>query len=104
MNTPGSRDRWGQGSYSQGDFFPRLPSQMQDGSQNSIYGNMSDTTNQEITTVPYEPDPFLGVPSRPFYTHSVANSVESIATIVDEKANSPLNKVMASVSPTFSST
>lgn len=45
------------------------------------------------------PDPFLdAAPTRPFGAHSRASSVESIASIVDEKQNSPLNKAIASVS------
>jgi alpha-1,3-glucan synthase len=45
-------------------------------------------------------DPFLSsTPSanRPFGLHSRASSVESIASIVDEKADSPLNKAIATV-------
>ncbi|KZO95858.1 glycosyltransferase family 5 protein [Calocera viscosa TUFC12733] len=45
-------------------------------------------------------DPFLqpdGVqPNRPFGAHSRVSSVESIASIIDEKANSPLNKAIDS--------
>ncbi|KIJ57158.1 glycosyltransferase family 5 protein [Sphaerobolus stellatus SS14] len=45
-------------------------------------------------------DPFLTpsgtvAPSRPFTAHSRASSRESIASIVDEKADSPLNKAIA---------
>jgi hypothetical protein len=47
-------------------------------------------------------DPFLDpnstlMPNQPFGSHSRVSSVESIASIVDEKSNPPLNKVMASV-------
>ena len=48
------------------------------------------------------PDPFLdaasAAPSRPFGGHSRVQSMESISSIVDEKASSPLNKAIASVS------
>jgi alpha-1,3-glucan synthase len=102
VNTPGSPDQWSPGSFSQGNSFLHTPPQMQDGDQNSIFSNTSDTANGAITRVPgCAPDAFLGVPFRPFYAHSAATSMESIASIVDEKADSPLNKVMASVSPTF---
>lgn len=46
----------------------------------------------------HAPDPFLEAPARPFGAHSRVSSVESIASIVDEKSNSPLNKAIASVS------
>ena len=47
------------------------------------------------------PDPFLDgspAPKKPFGLHSRNTSHESIASIVDEKADSPLNKAIASVS------
>ena len=46
------------------------------------------------------PDPFLdgAAPARPFTMYSRVSSAESIASIVDEKADSPLNKAIASVS------
>ncbi|KII88464.1 glycosyltransferase family 5 protein [Plicaturopsis crispa FD-325 SS-3] len=44
----------------------------------------------------HAPDPFLEAPTRPFGAHSRISSVESISSIVDEKANSPLNKAIAS--------
>ena len=49
----------------------------------------------------HAPDPFLdeaAAPKRPFGAHSRNSSRDSIASIVDEKANSPLNKAIASVS------
>lgn len=50
----------------------------------------------------HAPDPFLdsadAAPKRPFGEHSRNSSRDSIASIVDEKANSPLNKAIASVS------
>ncbi|KAL1689446.1 glycoside hydrolase family 13 and glycosyltransferase family 5 protein [Schizophyllum commune] len=44
------------------------------------------------------PDPFLdgAAPARPFTMYSRVSSAESIASIVDEKADSPLNKAIAS--------
>lgn len=47
------------------------------------------------------PDPFTDgglVPNRPFGPHSRLSSVESIASIVEEKSDSPLNKAVTSVS------
>lgn len=45
------------------------------------------------------PDPFLQVetPQKPFGLHSRRPSSESIATLAEEKANSPLNKAVTSV-------
>jgi len=48
----------------------------------------------------HAPDPFVegsSGPSHQFGTHSHSSSVESISSIVDEKAKSPLNKPIASV-------
>ncbi|KAH7889233.1 glycoside hydrolase family 13/glycosyltransferase family 5 protein [Phlebopus sp. FC_14] len=44
----------------------------------------------------HAPDPFLEAPQRPFGMHSRKPSMESIATIAEEKTNSPLNKAIAS--------
>ena len=47
------------------------------------------------------PDPFVDgglTPNRPFGPHSRLSSVESIASIVEEKSDSPLNKAITSVS------
>jgi alpha-1,3-glucan synthase len=50
----------------------------------------------------HAPDPFTDggglVPNRPFGPHSRLSSVESIASIVEEKSDSPLNKAITSVS------
>jgi alpha-1,3-glucan synthase len=49
----------------------------------------------------HAPDPFVDgglAPSRPFGPHSRLSSVESIASIVEEKSDSPLNKAITSVS------
>jgi hypothetical protein len=69
----------------------------------SGYGNFLDKANRTIARdQKHAPDPFLDpnstlMPNRPFGSHSRVSSVESIASIVDEKSNSPLNKAMASV-------
>jgi alpha-1,3-glucan synthase len=68
------------------------------------YGGFLDKANRTIARdQKHTPDPFLDpnaalVPNRPFGAHSRVSSVESIASIVDEKPNSPLNKAIASVS------
>ncbi|KAI0703620.1 glycoside hydrolase family 13 and glycosyltransferase family 5 protein [Cytidiella melzeri] len=62
------------------------------------FGNFLERANKTIAKdQKHVPDPFLdAVPTRPFGAHSRASSVESIASIVDEKQNSPLNKAIAS--------
>jgi len=66
------------------------------------YSGFLDKANRAIARdQKHAPDPFLDpssalVPNRPFGSHSRASSVESIASIVDEKSNSPLNKAIAS--------
>ncbi|VDB82993.1 unnamed protein product [Peniophora sp. CBMAI 1063] len=61
------------------------------------FGNFLDKVNQQAAHgARNAPDPFLEAPTRPFGAHSRVSSVESIASIVDEKSNSPLNKAMAS--------
>ncbi|TFK55043.1 glycoside hydrolase family 13 and glycosyltransferase family 5 domain-containing protein [Heliocybe sulcata] len=63
------------------------------------YGKFLDRANRTIAKDQrHVPDPFLDAapPSRPFGAHSRVSSVESIASIVDEKQNSPLNKAIAS--------
>lgn len=66
------------------------------------YGNFLERANKTIARDhKHAPDPFLNpggaAPSRPFGAHSRASSVESIASIVSEKQDSPLNKAIASV-------
>jgi alpha-1,3-glucan synthase len=71
-----------------------------DPGQGQQYGNFLDKANRAIgRDQRHAPDPFLDAngPSKPFSTHHRVSSVESIASIVDEKANSPLNKAIASV-------
>lgn len=69
------------------------------------FGNFLERANKTIgRDYRNVPDPFLdpgAAPSRPFGPHSRVSSVESISSIVDEKANSPLNKAIASVCLTF---
>ncbi|KAN0123743.1 glycosyltransferase [Russula decolorans] len=61
------------------------------------FGNFLDKANRTIAKdQKHAPDPFLDAPNRPFGDHSRVSSVESIASIVDEKSNSPLNKAIAS--------
>ncbi|THG99779.1 hypothetical protein EW026_g2645 [Hermanssonia centrifuga] len=62
------------------------------------FGNFLERANRTIAKdQKHMPDPFLdAAPTRPFGAHSRVSSVESIASIVDEKANSPLNKAIAS--------
>ncbi|KAL1701405.1 glycoside hydrolase family 13 and glycosyltransferase family 5 protein [Schizophyllum commune] len=65
------------------------------------YGNFLEKANRVIgRDQRHAPDPFLDgaltAPQRPFGGHSRVSSVESISSIVDEKANSPLNKAIAS--------
>jgi alpha-1,3-glucan synthase len=66
------------------------------------YENFLSRVNKQIAKErKHVPDPFLDVqsaaPSKPFGQHSRVQSMESIASIVDEKANSPLNKAIESV-------
>jgi alpha-1,3-glucan synthase len=123
-NIPGSPGQWSQETLTPGgDPFLHAPPRIQDGNRVSIISNASDTegdysssqnrgdngqpefgsfldkANRTIAKdQKHAPDPFLETPSRPFGAHSRVSSVESIASIVDEKANSPLNKAIASVS------
>ncbi|EPQ58265.1 modular protein with glycoside hydrolase family 13 and glycosyltransferase family 5 domains [Gloeophyllum trabeum ATCC 11539] len=63
------------------------------------YSKFLDKANRTIAKDQrHVPDPFLDTapPTRPFGAHSRVSSVESIASIVDEKQNSPLNKAIAS--------
>jgi len=121
MNIPGSPGQWSQKTLTPGgDPFLHAPPRIQDGSRLSISSNTSDVESdyRASTGQPefgsfldkanrtiakdqrHAPDPFLETPSRPFGPHSRVSSVESIASIVDEKANSPLNKAIASVRTT----
>ncbi|OBZ75598.1 Cell wall alpha-1,3-glucan synthase mok13 [Grifola frondosa] len=83
-------------SDNEGDYFaPNRPTS--DARQD--FGNFLERANRTIARdQKHVPDPFLdaSAPTRPFGAHSRASSVESIASIVDEKQNSPLNKAIAS--------
>lgn len=80
-----------------GDYFSREGTSTE---SRQDFGNFLERANRTIARdQKHVPDPFLdaAAPSRPFGAHSRVSSVESIASIVDEKANSPLNKAIASV-------
>ncbi|EKM55582.1 glycosyltransferase family 5 protein [Phanerochaete carnosa HHB-10118-sp] len=81
-------------SDNEGDYF----SQNRESTDNrQEFGNFLDRANRTIARDnKHAPDPFVdAAPSRPFGAHSRVSSVESIASIVTEKADSPLNKAMA---------
>ncbi|OSX65248.1 glycosyltransferase family 5 protein [Postia placenta MAD-698-R-SB12] len=83
-------------SENEGDYFSQ-PSGNAETSQD--FGNFLERANRTIARDQrHVPDPFLdaAAPNRPFGAHSRISSVESIASIVDEKQNSPLNKAIAS--------
>jgi alpha-1,3-glucan synthase len=67
------------------------------------YGDFLARANKQIAKEKkHVGDPFMESPAsiqRPFGQNSRRSSVESIASIVEDKADSPLNKAMASVSP-----
>ena len=125
-HVPGSPGQWSQETLTPGgDPFLHAPPRIQDvnristasnasdnesdyhspshsGSRQPEFGNFLDKANRTIARdQKHAPDPFLEAPSRPFGAHSRVSSVESIASIVDEKANSPLNKAIASVSRVY---
>lgn len=126
VNIPGSPGQWSQETLTPGgDPFLQAPPRIIEGQRFSINSNLSDaegdsfSQNGANTGQPefgnfldkanrtiardqkHAPDPFLESPNRPFGPHSRVSSVESIASIVDEKANSPLNKAIASVRNTY---
>jgi alpha-1,3-glucan synthase len=89
------------------DYFSRASHAPSEASQGG-YDDFLERANRTIARDQrHMPDPFLDPsnagPSRPFGAHSRVSSVESIASIVDEKSNSPLNKAIASVSLSFDS-
>ena len=85
-------------SDNEGDYFSN---QHSPGEVRQDFGNFLERANRTIARDQKAvPDPFLDTnapPTRPFGAHSRVSSVESIASIVDEKQNSPLNKAIASV-------
>jgi len=123
MNVPGSPGQWSQEMLTSGsDPFLHAPPRIQDSSRFSISSNTLDVeSDYRANTTPtqpefsnfldkanrtiakdqrHAPDPFLEAPSQPFGTHSHVSSIESIASIMDEKANSLLNKAIALVRTT----
>lgn len=101
LNTPDDR----RGSIStdvsdnEGDYFT-TPNRASGAAPNPAYGHFLEKANRQIARdQKHAPDPFLdaAAPSRPFGAHSRVSSVESIASIVTEKQDSPLNKAIASV-------
>lgn len=83
-------------SDNEGDYFSAQPNSAD---VRQDFGNFLERANKTIARDQrHAPDPFLdAAPTRPFGSHSRVSSVESIASIVDEKQNSPLNKAIASV-------
>ncbi|KZT26358.1 glycosyltransferase family 5 protein [Neolentinus lepideus HHB14362 ss-1] len=85
-------------SDNEGDYFTHSGSETPR-EERQEYANFLDKANRTIAKDQrHVPDPFLDTapPTRPFGAHSRVSSVESIASIVDEKQNSPLNKAIAS--------
>ena len=117
-NTPGSPGQWSQDMLTPGDgarlvsdtqrsfhsgeaadgyLTPRSSEAEGTGGYNTFLERVNRTISKDQAHVP---DPFADgtlVPNRPFGAHSRVSSVESIASIVEEKSNSPLNKAIASV-------
>ncbi|KAJ8521655.1 hypothetical protein ONZ45_g1682 [Pleurotus djamor] len=98
---PGSRKASFETDTSNEDYFSshsRAPSSINETPQ--AYGDFLEKANRVIAREQKGvPDPFVDAhlaPARPFGAHSRAQSSESIASIVDEKSNSPLNKAIAS--------
>lgn len=125
VNTPGSPGQWSQDNLSQADHLMAPPllangsrkgSFETDTSNEDYFSHSRAASSANETPQAYEdfleranraiareqkgvPDPFVDatlMPNRPFGAHSRAHSSESIASIVDEKSNSPLNKAIAS--------
>ncbi|KAI0322220.1 glycoside hydrolase family 13 and glycosyltransferase family 5 domain-containing protein [Amylostereum chailletii] len=118
VSTPGSPGQWSQTTLTPGgDPFLTPPPRLMPDNRGSVvstasdaesdyftqngnrenFGSFLDKANRQIARdQKHTPDPFLEAPTRPFGAHSRISSVESISSIVDEKANSPLNKAIAS--------
>lgn len=78
----------------------RQPSAAASGSQQGYYDFLTRANKAIAREQRHVGDPFLDgskPPTRPFSTISRVSSRESIASIVDEKGDSPLNKAMDSV-------
>ncbi|KAI5123355.1 hypothetical protein M0805_001776 [Coniferiporia weirii] len=79
----------------------RVPSTLGAPSEGGGFDNFLARANKQIAKDQrHAPDPFLdsadAAPKRPFGEHSRTSSRDSIASIVDEKASSPLNRAIAS--------
>lgn len=85
-------------SDNEGDYFSQKGSAEQP-APGQNFGGFLERANKTIARdQKHAPDPFLdAAPTRPFGAHSRVSSVESIASIVTEKQDSPLNKAIASV-------
>ncbi|OCB86737.1 modular protein [Sanghuangporus baumii] len=78
----------------------RAPSTVGTPSEGGGFDNFLTKVNKQIAKDHrHAPDPFLdeaAAPKKPFGEHSRNSSRDSIASIIDEKANSPLNKAISS--------
>ena len=92
--------------YQNDDYFSsqrsRVASSIGTPTEGSGFDNFLARANKQISRDQrHAPDPFLdgtATPKRPFGEHSRVSSRDSIASLVEEKQNSPLNKAIASVS------
>lgn len=102
----GNRKSYGSEASPDEDYFSsrrsRGASTLNSPSVNGGYDDFLARANKTIAKdQKHAPDPFLdgsATPKKPFGEHSRNSSRDSIASIVDEKSNSPLNKAIASVS------
>ena len=105
-NEMGGRRSFGSEASPDEDYFSsgrsRAPSTLDTLTVNGGYDDFLARANKQIAKdQKHVPDPFLdgaATPKKSFEEHSRNSSRDSIASIVDEKSNSPLNKAMASVS------
>ena len=105
-NEMGGRRSFGSEASPDEDYFSsgrsRAPSTVDTPTVNGGYNDLLARTNKQIAKDQmHVPDPFFDgatAPKKPFGEHSRNSCRDSIASIVDEKSNSPLNKAMASVS------
>jgi alpha-1,3-glucan synthase len=120
FNTPGSPGQWSPDTLTPGDGtrpVSETQRSLNSGDGDTSYftprGGMAEGTPDGFNTFleranrtiskdqTNAPDPFTDgglAPNRPFGPHSRLSSVESIASIVEEKSDSPLNKAVTSVS------
>lgn len=100
QDTPRSNGRKASFSTDMSDDEYQIPSR--DGTEhNHNYSSFLSRANRQFAKDQrHVTDPFLSnssTPNKPFGYHSRASSVESIASIIDEKADSPLNTAIATV-------